>query len=213
MEKIILIGGGGHCISILDTLMTSKEYEIEGIVDIKDNIGKTVLDVPIISDDSGLEELYSKGIKKAFISLGNIGSPKKRIEIYNNLKRLGYELPVIVDETSNISKYAIISEGVFVGKNVIINAGAKIGKGSIINTGVIVEHECIIGDFVHLSPGVVLSGKTIIEENVHIGTNSTVINGIRIKSNTLVGAGSVVVKDLDSNIKAFGNPCKVKSKL
>ena len=39
-EKIVLIGGGGHCHSVIDVLEQTNKYEIIGIVDIKKNIGK-----------------------------------------------------------------------------------------------------------------------------------------------------------------------------
>lgn len=39
-EKIVLIGGGGHCHSVDDVLEQTNKYEIIGIVDIKKNIGK-----------------------------------------------------------------------------------------------------------------------------------------------------------------------------
>ena len=39
----------------------------------------------------------------------------------------------------------------------IVNSGSKIGKCAIINTGAIVEHDCTIGDFVHITAGM-LSG-------------------------------------------------------
>ncbi|MGJ0342804.1 acetyltransferase, partial [Aliarcobacter cryaerophilus] len=43
-EKIVLIGGGGHCHSVIDVIEQTNKYEIIGIVDTKENIGKKVLD-------------------------------------------------------------------------------------------------------------------------------------------------------------------------
>jgi acetyltransferase-like isoleucine patch superfamily enzyme len=40
-----------------------------------------------------------------------------------------------------------------------------------------------------------------------MGTN--IIDGIEIGSNTIIGAGSLVVKDIPSNVVAYGNPCRV----
>ncbi|MGJ0312293.1 hypothetical protein [Aliarcobacter cryaerophilus] len=34
-EKIVLIGGGGHCHSVIDVIEQTNKYEIIGIVDIK----------------------------------------------------------------------------------------------------------------------------------------------------------------------------------
>ena len=48
-EKIVLIGGGGHCHSVIDVIEQTNKYEIIGIVDTKENIGKKVLDYEIIA--------------------------------------------------------------------------------------------------------------------------------------------------------------------
>lgn len=35
----------------------------------------------------------------------------------------------------------------------VVNADAHIGMGGIINTGVSIDHDCVLGMGVHLSPG------------------------------------------------------------
>ncbi|MBQ2471779.1 MAG: sugar O-acetyltransferase [Acholeplasmatales bacterium] len=52
-----------------------------------------------------------------------------------------------------------------------------------------------------------------IEENVWIGANVTVVPGVTIGKNSVIGAGSVVVKDIEANSVAVGNPCKVIRKI
>ncbi|MCP4155766.1 MAG: transferase, partial [bacterium] len=66
------------------------------------------------------------------------------------------------------------------------------------------------GDFVHITPGVHMGGKVKIGENSYIGLGASIIHEIQIGKNTIIGAGSVVVKDIDDNIKAYGNPCSPK---
>jgi len=72
----------------------------------------------------------------------------------------------------------------------------------------VIEHECIIGDFVHISPNAALAGNARVGELTHIGISSSVIQGISIGSNCIIGAGSVAVKNIKNNKKAYGNPCK-----
>jgi len=53
-------------------------------------------------------------------------------------------------------------------------------------------------------------GNTIkIGNNVWIGGGSIVLPGVTIGDNTIIGAGSVASKDIDANVIAVGNPCKV----
>jgi len=208
MKDIILIGGGGHCRSIIDSLREDKIFNIIGILDIKEKIGSWVDGVEIIGVDDDLEYYYKQGIQYAFISLGSIETPKLRVSFYENAKKLGYKIPTIIDKTSIVSKNAIIDEGTFIGKGAIVNAGVRIGKNCIINTGAIVEHDCVIEDFVHIGPGSVLSGGVIVEQRTHIGTNSTIIQYKKIGRDTIIGAGSVVTRNIKNGVKAYGNPCR-----
>ena len=47
-KRILLIGGGGHCKSVLDSLLEVNEYIEIGIVDKKENLGKSVMSVPVV---------------------------------------------------------------------------------------------------------------------------------------------------------------------
>lgn len=208
MEKIILVGGGGHCKSVIDSIIQSGQYKIEGIIDLPENIGSYVLDIPVIESDCNLKKLFDNGIKNAFMTIGSIRSISKRVKLYNYLKKIGFVLPSIVDETAIVSKRCKINECTYVGKGAVINCDVFIGNCSIINTGSIIEHECKIGNFVHIAPGSVLSGSVRIGDGTHIGTNSTVIQDIIIGDNSFVGAGSVVVKNIKGYTKSYGNPCK-----
>lgn len=208
MDKILLVGGGGHCKSVLDTLFELNTYNIEGILDTPEKVGQYISGVKVIGTDDDLLEYFNEGIKCAFITVGSIGDTSIRVKLYKKLKAIGYKLPVIVDKSSIVSKHALIDEGSFIGKGAIVNIDASIGRMCIINSGVIVEHDCKVGKFVHIAPGATLSGGVVIEDNVHIGTNSTIIQYKKIGENSLIGAGSIVTKDVAANIKAYGNPCR-----
>lgn len=204
MEKIVLIGAGGHCKSILDSLLELDVYEVVGITDINNNL--EIMGVKVIGSDDVLEDLFKSGVKNAFISLGSVGDTNIRRRIHNNLKKIGFNLPTIIDKTAIVSKYSTLGEGVFVGKGAIINSSAYIGNNAIINSGAIVEHDCRIGDFVHIAPGASVSGGVSIGNDSHIGTGSNIIQGISIGNNCIIGAGSVVVKNIEENSKVYGNP-------
>lgn len=208
MEKIILLGGGGHCKSVIDSIRSLNLYDIYGIIDIEKNIGQTVCDINVIDCDKNLSKYKDMGIKKAFITIGSVGNPQLRIKLYNLALNIGFEFPVIVDKTAIISKSAHIAQGTFIGKGAIINAESSIGENCIVNTGSIIEHDCTIGDFVHISPGATVCGGAVIGNNTHIGANSTVLQYKKIGNDSIIGAGSIVTKDVKSNITAYGNPCR-----
>lgn len=208
MENIILIGAGGHCKSVIDSILSMKKYNIYGILDNEESIGKNVCGYRVNYTDKDMSLLYEKGICKAFITVGGIGNCLIRKKLYSQVKRVGFEVPTIIDSSAVVSKFATIGEGVFIGKGSIVNADATISNMVIVNTGALVEHDCNISQFAFLSVGVHLSGGVYVGEETHIGTGVNIIQGIKIGRNSIIGAGSVVTRDIDSYKKAYGVPCK-----
>lgn len=216
-KKILLIGGGGHCHSVLDSICSGYLYDAIGVV-AKDEANyeelrhDDIISPYLVGIDADLPGFFMNGWRDAFVTLGSIGNPIGRKKIYSTLVDMGFIIPVIKDKSAVISGFSLIYEGSFVGKNSMINAGCKIGCCSIINTGSIIEHDCFIGDFVHISSGAVLCGEVRVGCDSHVGARTVVRQQIVIGSNSLIGMGSVVVRDIPDNVKAYGNPCKVVEK-
>ena len=188
-EKIVLIGGGGHCHSVIDVIEQTNKYEIIGIVDTKENIGKKVLNYEVIASDDDLETIF--GIcKNAVITVGQIESNKIRIKIFNNLKQIGFNLPVIISPLAYVSKHSFIEEGTVIMHHVLINANVKIGKNCIINTKALIEHDCTVEDNCHISTASVINGGVTVKENSFFGSNATSKQSIKIDG--FIKAGSLV---------------------
>ncbi|WP_323588665.1 NeuD/PglB/VioB family sugar acetyltransferase [Aliarcobacter butzleri] len=188
-EKIVLIGGGGHCHSVIDVIEQENRYEIIGIVDTKENIGKKVLDYKIIACDDDLETIFLS-CKNALITVGQIESNKIRVKIYNNLKQIGFNLPVIISPLAYVSNHSSIEEGTIIMHHALVNANAKIGKNCIINTKALIEHDCVIGDNCHISTASILNGGVRVKENSFFGSNATSKQSIEIDG--FIKAGSLV---------------------
>lgn len=206
MKKIVLVGGGGHCKSVIDSINSLNSFHIYGIIDIEQNIGKETCGIKVIDCDKNLYK-YVSIVDYAFITIGSVGNPDLRIKLYNYVKELKFKIPTIIDRTAIVSEMARIGVGTFVGKGVIINSDSSIGDNCIVNTGAIIEHDCHIGDNVHIAPGVTLCGGVNIGSCSHVGAGSTVIQYKTLGKRTVIGAASVVVKDIGNDKKAYGNPC------
>lgn len=208
-EKILLIGAGGHCHSVLDSLLDNNKYDEIGLIDLLENVGKSIFGVPVIGSDKNIKTYYDKGFREAFITLGTIADFSKKLWLFKQIETTGFKVPVIVSADATVSPLAKLEPGVFVGKKAVVNAGAHIAKGAIINTGAIVEHDCNVGAFSHIASGAVLSGNVNIGECSHIGSSTVVRQGIAVGDRVLVGVGSVVVKNIDNGKLVYGNPAKV----
>ncbi len=207
MKKILLIGGGGHCCSVIDTIKENNDYPQIAIVDNK-NLD-SVNGVPVIGTDSDLEKLFNDGWTEAFITVGSVGDVSARRNIYVQLKKIGFSIPSIIDKSALISATADIEEGVFIGKRTVVNFNSVIEKCAIINTGAIVEHDCKIGEFSHISCNATLCGNVSVGKNTHIGASTVVKQQIKVGEDTIIGTGSNVVKNVPDNSLAYGNPCEV----
>lgn len=160
MEEVVLIGAGGHGKVVLDAILSNPQVNIKVIG---------------FLDDGNIEEIA--GIKK----IGNIFEWKEykdkkfHIAIGNNsfreklAKEIGKErLLTVVHKTAYISSMSKVKEGSYIGAMVVINPGSKIGRCSIINTGSIVEHDCEIGDYTHLSYRVLVGSESKISARTMI---------------------------------------------
>jgi sugar O-acyltransferase (sialic acid O-acetyltransferase NeuD family) len=191
MQDILIIGGGGHCKSVIDVIESTGEYKIYGIIDIKEKVGQKVLGYKIIGTDEDLEK-YRNDIELAFIAVGFINSVELRVKIYDKLKQLNFKLPVVISPLAYVSKHSLIEEGTIVMHYAVINAGAKIGKNCIINTKALIEHDAIIEDFCHISTGAIINGGVIVGKYSFIGSNATTKQYIKIPENSFIKAGTVV---------------------
>lgn len=209
-RRVLLVGGGGHCRSVVDSLLLTKQYDEIGIVDIKSNIGKNILTIPVIGQDSDLPNLFIKGFTDAFITVGSIGVSNPRSNLFKMIEEIGFNIPNIIDPSAVVSDRVELGRGIFIGKNAVVNVGTTIHKGSIINTSTVIEHDCFIGELTHIAPGTVLCGEVHVGSGAHIGANSVVKQQVRIGSNTLIGMGSTVLCDIGDSLVAYGNPCKVR---
>ena len=197
-EKIILIGGGGHCKSCIDVIEAQGRFQIMAIVDLKEMVGQYVLCYKIDAVDGGIPKLVKK-YKHCLITIGQIKSAAKRVAFFKKLKIIGAKFPVIVSPHAYVSKHASIGEGSILMHGVIVNAGASIGKNCIINSGAIIEHDATVGDYCHISTGAVINGGVRIGERVFVGSNSVTKEYITIGNGSVIGAGLRVAGDLEIN--------------
>jgi sugar O-acyltransferase (sialic acid O-acetyltransferase NeuD family) len=188
-EKIVLIGGGGHCHSVIDVIELENKYEIIGIVDTKENIGKKVLNYEVIACDDDLENIF-KNCKNTCITVGHIYSNKLRVELFDLVQKIGFNMPVIVSPLAYISKHATLDEGTVVMHQALINANVKIGKNCIINTKSLIEHDCVVEDNCHISTAAVVNGGVKVKVNTFIGSNAVTKEYIEYEG--FIKAGSLV---------------------
>ena len=194
-QKIILIGGGGHCKSCIDVIEQEGKYRIAGIVDVPEKMHQKILGYEIIATDDDLPGLVKK-YDNFLITLGQIKSPRKRIRIFKKVRELGGRLPVIISPLAYVSRHARIEEGTVVMHYALINAGTKIGKNCIINNKALIEHDAIIGNHCHIATCAVINGGVKVGSGTFFGSNSVSKEYIEIGENSVIGCGAKIIKNV-----------------
>lgn len=210
-KPLVLVGGGGHCKSVIEAA-ESAGYNILGVLDMPEEVGKEILSTKVIGTDDDIPAYVDKA--EFVITVGFIKNPATRIKLYNRIKEAGGKLATIVASTAHVSKYAEVGEGTVVLHQAFVNADAKVGCNVILNNFVNIEHDAVIGDQCHISTGAMINGECKVGNNCFIGSQSVLANSITVGDDIIVGAGSFVRKSISEKGIYSGNPAilKVKAK-
>lgn len=199
--ELILIGAGGHTRSCIDVIEQQGYFQVAGLVGLPEqkDLKHPEYGYAVIGVDSDLSRLVG-GYKYALITIGQIKSAERRIQLYDLVKKLGFNLPTIVSPTAYVSRHATIGVGTIVMHGAIVNAGASIGDNCIINSCALIEHDAKVGDHCHISTGAILNGGVNVGAGSFIGSGSVVKHGITIGNRCVVGMGASVRHNLSDQM-------------
>lgn len=105
---------------------------------------------------------------------------------------------VILDDNVELLAHCTIARSAFGGFT-------KVGHSSKIDAHVLISHDVIIGQNVHVAAGVVICGRVGIGHDVFVGPSSTIVNGVSVGEKAHVTAGAVVINDVTANQRVSGN--------
>jgi len=202
-KNLILVGGGGHCKSVID-VAESAGYTILGILDTSENVGKKILGYPIIGTDDNISEYIDHAL--FIVTIGHIKDARLRINIHDRIMLSGGNLATIIARTAHVSKYSTIGNGSVIMHQAVVNADAIVGRNCIINTFANIEHDTLIKDFCHISTGVMVNGNCIVGERTFVGSQAVLANGVTIPNGCVIAAGSFIRKTIFQKGIYSGNP-------
>jgi sugar O-acyltransferase (sialic acid O-acetyltransferase NeuD family) len=202
MRELHIIGAGGHA-AVVAEIVEALSWPIAGFYD--DNPAmhtQHVLGYPVLGPLTAVPP-------HACVALA-IGSNPVREHLLHRAGECGWELPVLIHPSAVVSPSAVLGAGTVVMAQAVVNARTQVGRAVILNTACSVDHDCVIGDAVHLAPGVRLAGQVHIGAETLMGIGACVKPGIMIGHDCTIGAGSVVVSNIVDNAVVFGNPARLR---
>ena len=194
--SILLAGAGGHARACIDVIELEGRFTIGGLIGVPGEVGRRVLDYPVLGTDGALEVLLAEH-SCALVAIGQIKTPDLRIRVFRELERLGKVAPCIVSPRAHVSRHATIGDGSIVMHGAIVNAGATVGRNCIINSHALVEHDVIVGDHCHVSTSAAVNSGVRIGEGTFLGSNSSVRQMLTIGARCVIGMGQIVLHDCE----------------
>jgi sugar O-acyltransferase (sialic acid O-acetyltransferase NeuD family) len=211
-KKIIILGTGGNCIDILDTINTINEtmndriYECAGFLDDNEqNWGKEYYGVPVLGPLNSAQQYPDHFFVNGIGSQSNFW---KKQSIISKTKIPDERFETLIHPSASVTSMARLGCGVVIFQNVTITSNVRIGNHVIILPNSVISHDDVIGDYTCITGGVCISGGVTIGEFCYLGTNSSIIGNVRIGNYCLVGMGSVVLGNIEDNQVVVGNPAR-----
>lgn len=197
MRKIAIIGASGHGKVVADIAVKNGYTEIV-FLDDNENVLKCGR-YPVVGKSSDAMDFDADII----IGIGNTGIRKQIQESVDENK-----LVTLIHPDAVVAEDVVIGKGTVVMAGAVINPGTHIGKGCIINTCSSVDHDCTVGDYVHIAVDSHLCGTVTVGDGTWIGAGTTVSNNVSICSDCMIGAGAVIVNDIQKSGTYVGVPAR-----
>ncbi len=207
--NIGIIGAGNHARVLLDCLRANNKITIVGIFDADPALfGKKVNELFVIENEDHIFKHHPIQAIQLINGIGSVGLPLIRKKVFNKFKNAGYYFLDIIHPTAYIAEHVVIGEGSQIMAGCVVQPGCRINNNVIINTRAAVDHDCYIGDHVHIAPGVTCCGNVEIGAGSHIGCGAVITQGVKIGEGSFIAAGAVVTKHIPAHSKVAGIPAK-----
>lgn len=191
---LLIIGAGGHA-SVIAEMIKIRQLLVLGVVALNEQPIKGYEQFPCLGNDNTIKN-YDPATIRLINAIGttSVESNTQRESLYQKYKSLGYHFATLIHPSAVVASTALIQEGAQVMAGAVIQSNTIIGHNTIINTRASIDHDCQIGDSVHVAPGATLSGGVTVGDHTFIGAGATIIQGRMISNGEMIRAGALVVK-------------------
>ncbi|MCT7995217.1 acetyltransferase [Laspinema olomoucense] len=210
-HKFIIWGSSGHS-KVLSSLIRQLGGIVIALFDNNPDAQPSLKDVPLYRGIEGFNEwLLSCDEPSKVRGIAAIGGSrgKDRLDIHNLFISQGIQVETLIHPNASICNTSRIARGSQLLSLSLVASDSIIGEACILNHRASVDHDCVVGNGIHLAPASTLCGCVTLGDNVMVGAGAVVLPRLTVGKNTIIGAGSVVTKDLPENVVVFGNPAKV----
>jgi sugar O-acyltransferase (sialic acid O-acetyltransferase NeuD family) len=206
----VLWGSAGHA-KVLASLIERLGGRVVALFDNRE-IASALPGIEMHVGEAGFERWCDQaGSVTDVVGLAAIGGHRgrDRLAIHALFRSRGLRIGTLVHPDASVCASATLGAGTQVLAFGLVAADARVGEACIVNHRASIDHECVLGDGVHLAPGATLCGLVTLEHNVMVGAGAVVLPRVRIGADAIVGAGAVVVRDVPPAVVVAGNPARI----
>jgi len=205
MKKVVIFGVGNFA-KLVNSYLKNSPHEVVGFTVNNDMLKESIfLSLPVTPFEN-INKIFPPKDFCLFIAMGHTNMNKNRAKIFNECKKLGYELLSYVHPTSTIGEDVKIGENCLVLENNVIQPFVTIGNNVIIWSNNVISHDVVIKDHCFIIHQVVISGYVTIESYCIIAANSTIKNRITIAKECIIGMGTLIMKNtIEKGVYAIGS--------
>ena len=114
----------------------------------------------------------------------------------------------IIHPHATVARSSSLGPGSLVAAQAVIGPCVKVNASVIVNHGAVIEHDCYVGAFSHISTNASLAGGVQIGDRVLIGAGARILPGLCIGNDAVIGAGAIVLNDVPSGETWSGVPAR-----
>jgi sugar O-acyltransferase (sialic acid O-acetyltransferase NeuD family) len=194
MKKVVIFGVGNFA-RLVHSYLKNSPHEVVGFT-VNSSMLKEpfFLDLPVTPFEN-IVTIFPPKDFCLFIAMGHTNMNKNRAKIFNESKKLGYELLSYVHPTSTIGEDVKMGENCLILENNVIQPFVTIGNDVIIWSNNVISHNVAIKDHCFIIHQVVISGYVTIEPYCIIAANSTIRNRVIIAKECIIGMGTLIMKN------------------
>ncbi|MBK8892422.1 MAG: NeuD/PglB/VioB family sugar acetyltransferase [Dechloromonas sp.] len=188
MERLLVVGAGGHGRSVAEAVAASGAFIVAGFLDDAFPELERVWEVPVLGKVSELAR-FRDAADHACVAIGN-NALRRRVTV--ELRDAGFVLATVIHPRAIVSPTAMIGAGSAIMAGAIVGTEARLGDGVIVNCAAVVDHHCRVGDFGHLGVNAAMAGGAVLGASAWMQAGSALGYGVEIEDGGVLMPGEAV---------------------
>lgn len=144
--------------------------------------------LPVVDFES-IQDYYSPDEYEILLAIGNSRMNELRKKIFIESKAKGYNIASYFHSSCSINSREF-GEGNIMLENCLIYPFSKIGSGNLLWDHVIINHDCVVGDFNTFAGYADLCGYVRVGNNGYFGKHCVLNERMSVADYTLIGAAA-----------------------